>query len=52
MTERMDVLRLTAPLFRHKGLRKRLNATVDILANWHYALFEGPGREEYPDPPR
>ncbi|WP_413799420.1 hypothetical protein [Streptomyces iranensis] len=43
MTDPMDVLKLTTPLFRHKELRKRLNATVDILANWHYVTFEGGG---------
>ncbi|MFC9219724.1 hypothetical protein ACFT8W_02715 [Streptomyces hygroscopicus] len=49
MTDQMDALKLTTPLFRHKELRKRLNATVDILANWHYVVFDGPNRDEHPD---
>ncbi|KAA0924260.1 hypothetical protein [Streptomyces apricus] len=47
MTDQMDVLKLTAPLFQHKELRARLNATVDILTNWHYVTFDGPNRDEY-----
>lgn len=49
MTDQMDVLKLTVPLFHNKKLRERLNATVDILADWHYVVFDGPGRDEYPE---
>lgn len=49
MTDQMDILKLTAPLFQHKELRKRLHSTVDILANWHYATFDGPHLDEHDD---
>ncbi|MEU1454402.1 hypothetical protein [Streptomyces avermitilis] len=49
MTDQVDVLKLTIPLFHHKDLRKRLNSTVDILADWHYVVFDGPGDHEYPE---
>ncbi|MFI2415142.1 hypothetical protein [Streptomyces sp. NPDC018947] len=49
MTDQVDVLKLTIPLFPNDDLRERLNATVDILADWHYVVFEGPGQDEYPE---
>ncbi|MFF2367807.1 hypothetical protein ACFVU0_34545 [Streptomyces sp. NPDC058122] len=49
MVDQMDVLKLTIPLFQREDLRDRLNATVDILANWHYVIFDGPHRDEYPE---
>ncbi|MGW2447955.1 hypothetical protein [Streptomyces sp. NPDC001675] len=50
MTDQVDVLKLTIPLFSHNDLRDRLNATVDILADWHYVIFDGPGGDDYPEP--
>lgn len=49
MTDQLDVLKLTTPLFHSEELRKRLNATVDIVANWHFVVFDGPNLDEYED---
>ncbi|MFI7345292.1 hypothetical protein ACIBSR_03310 [Streptomyces sp. NPDC049936] len=49
MTDQVDILKLTIPLFRNEKLRDRLNSTVDILADWHYVVFDGPNEDEYPE---
>ncbi|MFJ2007924.1 hypothetical protein [Streptomyces chartreusis] len=49
MTDQLDVLKLTTPLFHNEDLRNRLNATVDIVSNWHFVIFDGPNLDEYED---